>query len=367
METIQFRRGPKAEYDALPDRDKDENDFYIIGGNGEPLTMYIGDEMVQDVIDERIVVTSDFGSYVSGVTIHPGTPVTEVLKNMLCKEMFPTFKAPTASISAHSEVPSGNEFVGDSVTIPKISLSIASGLFVSEWSQPKPSYTTSAPQLYTDGSTSSLKGFKGYSIINGFQNGNWKGYIPQQSATIAPGTNSLKVNGSYNYESPTNNPVSNLGNECPEHKWASGTATATTKTISCTGVYRIYSNAAVENPDGDGEQAVTTINNKQVIPLRGKYDNTTIDNTFVLKLGFSHMYSNNTVYYRIIDLPVNVKIESQYGYGLGGYDLEASFNYTGQVSHDGIVYNRFMYKHEVIGANTFQITCKVYNKNQYIQ
>lgn len=365
METIQFRRGPKAEYDALPDRDKDKNDFYIVGGNGEPLTMYIGDEMVQDVIEEGIIVTSDFGSYASGVFIRPGTPVTEVLKNMLCKEMFPTFKVPTASISAHSEVPSGYEFVNKFVTIPKISLSIASGLFVSEWPQPTPSYTSTNAIL----AESALKGFVGYSTVTGnVYFSDIYANINSQSVRIIPGTNSVTISGSYKYVSPTNNPVSNLLNECPGCKWQNGIAYADPKTISCTGVYRIYSNAAVENPDGDGEQAVTTTNQPTVnVSLTGKYDTWTTNNTFVLKLGFSPMVASNPQSCRVIDLPENVKIESQYGYGLAVYDVNASFNYNTQVIHDNIRYNRFVYGNETIGANTFQITCKVYDKNQYVQ
>lgn len=365
METIQFRRGPKAEYDALPDRDKDKNDFYIVGGNGEPLTMYIGDEMVQDVIEEGIVVTSDFGSYASGVTIRPGTPVTEVLKNMLCKEMFPTFKVPTASISAYSEVPSGYEFVDKSVTIPKIRLSIASGLFVSEWPQPTPSYTSTNAIL----AESALKGFVGYSTVGNASFSDTYAVINSQSVRIIPGTNSVTISGSYKYVSPTNNPVSNLRNECPGCKWQNGTAYADPKTISCTGVYRIYSNAAVENPDGDGEQAVNGAKNQPTVnvSLTGKYDTWTTNNTFVLKLGFSQMVASNTQSYRVIDLPENVKIESQYGYGLAGYDLNASFNHVGQVTYNNITYNRFVYGNETIGANTFQITCKVYDKNQYVQ
>lgn len=39
MQNVQFRRGTKAQYDAL--LDKDENDFYIIGGNDEPVSMYV--------------------------------------------------------------------------------------------------------------------------------------------------------------------------------------------------------------------------------------------------------------------------------------------------------------------------------------
>lgn len=355
MQTVQFRRGTKAQYDAL--LDKDENDFYIIGGNDEPVTMYVGDEMVQDIINEEIVVTSEFGSYDTGEKINAGTTVAEILKKMLCKEMFPTYTTPSASIS-YSSAPSGNQFVGDSMTIPTLSLSMKSGNFVSEWTQPSPIYDTSGETI----STSSLIGFDGYTTrtVNGTT-------INSQSVTIAPGTNSLKVSGSYNYESPSNNPVSNLNKECPEHKWASGTATATTKTISCTGVYRIYSNAAVENPSGNGEPAVTISNKTSVESLTGKYTNSTTNNTFMLKLGFSSMTAGVESTYREIHLPENVKIESQYGYGLAGYDLNASFNYVGQVTHDNITYNKFVYGNENIGANTFQITCKVYSTNQYIQ
>lgn len=355
MQTVQFRRGTKAQYDAL--LDKDENDFYIIGGNDEPVTMYVGDEMVQDVINDPIVVTSEFGSYDTGTTIEAGTTVAEILTKMLCKEMFPTFKAPTASIS-YSTAPSGNKFVGDSVTIPTLTLLMTSGVFVSEWTQPSPKYNTSGETI----STSSLIGFDGYSTgtVMGTS-------VSSCNVTIKPGKNSLTVNGSYDYESPSNNPVSNLNNECSEHKWASGTATATTKTISCTGVYRIYSNAAVENPSGNGEPAVTTSNKSSVESLTGKYTNSTTNNTFTLKLGFSPMTAGIDSTYREIHLPENVKIESQYGYGLSGYDMGASFNYVGQVIHDNITYNKFVYGNVNIGANTFQISCKVYSTNQYAQ
>ena len=355
MQNVQFRRGTKAQYDAL--LDKDENDLYIIGGNDEPVSMYVGSEMVQDVINDPIVVTSEFGSYGTGTTIEAGTTVAEILTKMLCKEMFPTFTAPTASIS-YSNAPSGNKFVGDSVTIPNLTLSMTSGSFNSQWNQPTPIYNTSGENI-----TSSLStGFVGYTdgTVMGTS-------ISSQTVTIAPGTNSLTINGSYDYESPSNNPVSNLNNECPDIKWTSGTATATQKTISCTGVYRIYSNAAVENPSKDGEQAVTTSNKSTVDSLTGKYANSTTNNTFVLKLGFSPMTASVNSTYREIHLPENVKIESQYGYGLAGYDLNASFNYTGQVTHDNITYNKFVYGNVNIGANTFQISCKVYSTNQYAQ
>lgn len=354
MQNVQFRRGTKAQYDAL--LDKDENDLYIIGGTTEPVSMYIGDEMVQDVIDDSIVVTSKFGSYNTGTTINAGTTVVEILKKMLCEEMFPTFTAPTASIS-YSSAPSGNKFVGDSVTIPMLTLSMTSGSFNSEWNQPTPIYNTSGAEI----TTSSLVGFEGYSTgtVMGTS-------ISSDSVTIKPGTNSLTIDGSYDYESPSNNPVSNLNNECLDIKWTSGTATATQKTISCTGVYRIYSNAAVENPSKNGEQGVTTSNKSTVESLTGKYANSTTNSTFVLKLGFSSMTAGVDSTYREIHLPENVKIESQFGYGLAGYDLTASFNYVGQVTHGGITYNKFVFGNENIGANTFQISCKVYSSNQYI-
>lgn len=355
MQNVQFRRGTKAQYDAL--LDKDENDFYIIGGNDEPVSMYVGNEMVQDVINDPIVVTSEFGSYDTGTTIEAGTTVAEILTKMLCKEMFPTFTAPSASIT-YSNQPSGNKFVGDSVTIPMLRLSMTSGTFNSQWSQPTPVYNTSGAKI----TTSLSAGFVGYSA--GTVN---ETSIPSRNVTIAPGTNSLTVNGSYNYESPTNNPVSNLNNECPNIKWAPGTATASQKTISCTGVYRIYSNAAVENPSGNGESAVNTSNKSSVESLTGKYANSTTNDTFTLKLGFSPMTAGVDSTYREIHLPENVKIESQYGYGLAGYDLNASFNYAGQVTHDNITYNKFVYGNVNIGANTFQISCKVYSTNQYAQ
>lgn len=354
MQNVQFRRGTKAQYDAL--LDKDENDLYIIGGNTEPVSMYIGDEMIQDVINDPIVVTSEFGSYDTGTTIEAGTTVAEILTKMLCKEMFPTFTAPTASIS-YSNAPSGNKFVGDSVTIPTLTLSMIPGSFNSEWNQSSPIYNTSDVKI----TTSSLVGFEGYVTGTTMSNS-----ISSQSATVAPGTNSLTINGSYDYESPSNNPVSNLNNPCPDIKWLADTATATTKTISCTGVYRIYSNAAVENPSKNGEQGVTTSNKSTVESLTGKYANSTTNSTFVLKLGFSSMTAGVDSTYREIHLPENVKIESQYGYGLAGYDLDASFNCVGQVTHGDITYNKFVFGNENIGANTFQISCKVYSSNQYI-
>lgn len=354
MQYVQFRRGTRAEYDALSE--KDVNDLYVIGGDDQPVSMYVGDEMIQDVISDPIIVTSDFGSYDNGTTIDAGTTVAEILKNMLCKEMFPSYTLPSASIT-YSNPPSGNHFVGESVTIPALTLSMTRGTFNSQWSQDPPEYDTSNAKI----TTSALKGFEGYSTatVNGDT-------INSQSVTIAPGTNSLTVNGSYDYESPTNNPVSNLNNPCPEIKWEAGTATAESRTISCTGVYRIYSNAAVENPSGNGEPAVGDKQNaSSVQSLAGKYPNVVTGNTFTLKLGFASMVADDNTTYREIHLPENVKIESQYGYGLAGYDLTASFNYVGQVTHDNITYNKFVYGNENIGANTFQINCKVYSSNQY--
>lgn len=356
MQNVQFRRGTKAQYDAL--LEKDENDLYIIGGNDEPVSMYVGDEMIQDVIDNPIVVTSDFGSYSTGATIDAGTTVAEILKNMLCKEMFPDYTPPSALISYSSTAPSGNQFVGETVTIPKLTLSMTSGTFDSDWPQDTPEYDTSDEKI----TTSSLRGFNGYTT--GTVN---ETTMDSQSVKIEPGTNSLTINGSYDYDSPSNDPLSNLGNECPDRKWASGTATAPTKTISCTGVYGMYSNAAVDNPSGDGESAVGTSQNASSAKLLTKsvYNNVTAGKTFTLKLGFAPMVANDNTTYREIHLPENVKIESQYGYGMVEYNVSASFNYVEQVTHDGIVYNKFVYGNDNIGANTFKISCKVYSSNQY--
>lgn len=351
---VQFRRGTKAEYDALSE--KDNNDLYVIGEDDQTVSMYVGDKMIQDVISEPIIVTSTFGLYNTGATIEAGTTVAEILKNMLCKEMFPTYTAPSASIT-YSSAPSGNQFVGTTATIPALTLSMTRGTFNSQWSQPSPIYNTSNAKI----ATSALEGFEGYSTtsVNGT-------IINSTSVTIQPGTNSFIVNGSYDYGAPSNDPLSNLGNKCPDRKWEAGTATAPTKTISCTGVYRIYSNAAVENPSGNGESAVGNTPNKSTAQsLTGKYPNVATGSTFTLKLGFAPMVAGDNTTYREIHLPENVKIESQYGYGLAGYDLTASFNYVGQVTHNNITYNKFVYGNENIGANTFQISCKVYSSNQY--
>lgn len=358
MQYVQFRRGTRAEYEALSE--KDVNDLYVIGGDDDPVSMYVGDEMIQDVISEPIVVTSDFGSYDTGATIDAGTTVAEILKNMLCKELFPTYTAPSASIT-YSNPPSGNQFVGTTVTIPTLTLSMTRGTFNSQWNQPSPDYNTSDAKI----STSTLTGFEGYSTTSVSGNA----IESTENVTIEPGTNSFIVNGSYSYDSPTNNPVSNLGNECPDRKWEAGTATAESRTISCFGVYGMYSNAAVDNPSGDGETAVGTSQNASTANLLRKsvYNNVTTGKTFTLKLGFAEMVAGDTTTYREIHLPQNVKIESQYGFGVSKYDADASFNYVGPVTYDDvdISYNKFVYGNESLGANTFEINCKVYSSNQY--
>lgn len=355
MQYVQFRRGTRAEYDALSE--KDNNDLYVIGGDDQTVSMYVGDKMIQDVISDPIVVTSDFGSYDTGTTIDAGTTVAEILKNMLCKEDFPDYTPPSASISCPG-APSGNKFVGKPVTIPALTLSMTRGTFNSDWDQPSPIYNTSNAKI----ATSALEGFEGYETTS--ENGTT--IESTENVIIEPGTNSFIVNGSYDYESPSNNPLSNLGNECSDCKWEAGTATTST-TISCFGVYGMYSNAAVDNPSGDGESAVGSSQNASDVKLLTKsvYNNVTTGKTFTLKLGFAEMKAGTTSTYREIHLPEKVKIESQYGYGMVEYNVSASFNYVEQVTHDGIVYNKFVYGNENIGANTFKINCKVYDSNQY--
>lgn len=372
---VQFRRGTRAEYDALSE--KDNNDLYVIGGDDQTVSMYVGDKMIQDVISDPIIVTSTFGSYNDGTTIEAGTTVAEILKNMLCKELFPTYTAPSASIT-YSTPPSGNYFVGTTVTIPDLKLSMIRGTFNSQWPQDPPEYDTSNAKI----TTSELKGFDGYTtgIATGIVTGTVTGtaMIPPTIAlktgvTIQSGVNSFKVTGSYDYGAPTNNPVSNLNNQCTgqEFKWNAGTATATTKTIFCTGVYRIYSNAVVENTTLNGANAITTTQYSAVQSLTGKYPNVTTGSTFRLKLGFLPMEVSNTGTYREIHLPENVNIERQKGYGLAGYTVDSSFNYVKKedgeepLKYNGMPYNKFVYTPDNLGANTFEIDCKVYSSNQY--
>lgn len=355
MQYVQFRRGTKAEYDALSE--KDVNDLYVIGEDDQTVSMYVGDKMIQDVISDPIVVTSDFGSYDNGTTIDAGTTVAEILKNMLCKEMFPSYTLPSASISRSGTAPSGNHFVGTTTTIPALTLSMIRGTFNSDWDQPSPIYDTSNEKIII----SEKSGFNGYTTgtVTGTS-------ISSTGVTIQPGVNILKVTGSYDYGAPSNNPLSNLGNECSDCKWEAGTATAPTTTIYCFGVYGMYSNAAVDDPSGDGPDGVGSLSNATSVQLLKKsvYDNVTIGTAFTLKLGFAEMKAGTTSTYREIHLPENVEIESQYGFGVSKYDADASFERVEEDDekrpmYNGVSYNRFVYGNESLGANTFEINCKV--------
>lgn len=82
-------------------------------------------ELINDGDEMSAAVTVELGSggtlggYKTGDTIAAGTPIENVIKKLLAKQIPPTYTAPTVSISNNSGTASGNYEYGTEIT-PKI-------------------------------------------------------------------------------------------------------------------------------------------------------------------------------------------------------------------------------------------------------
>lgn len=386
---IQFRRGSKQDYDAIKASGTDLHDIYLVGGSQhkdivtttgadgqettkeelKPLSMFVGDEQVQELTSNDIVVTvGNAPGYAQGSTIPAGTPISEIIFNLLSKEINPKgATAPKASVAFRTTKPSGLKYVGTTVTIPQVVLSKTTGYFNSDWSgtpsQPAAQYQTSNEKLtitnevgYTNYPTDTING----STISG------------TGATIVAGLNKRTIGGSYSYTAPTNSPITNLNNTYTgsDATWADGTATASTIEVTNTGVYRIYMNGKYTTANGPGNVPATLTGYNVT-----QYEPTTLINTYTLNetSSFVAVFKDisNADEARVLHLPLNVELTDQKTFATQGYDGGSYFEFSGETTEhettDGVKYNVFKWNYpgDKVGNNTVKFTIKVRNSDPY--
>lgn len=390
---IQFRRGSKQDYDAIKASGTDLHDIYLVGGSqhpniitttGEdgqttsteetkPLSMFVGDEQVQELIPNEITVTvGNAPGYAQGATIPAGTPISEIIFNLLSKEINPkTATKPGAALTL-SGAPSGLKYVGDTVNIPKVTLSGTGGTFNSDWSgtptQPTPSFDRSNYKI----TITNEAGFDGYPTED--QNGT---QILQTAATVVAGSNKRTFGGSYSYTAPSNSPITNLNNiyTGSDATWVAGTTSVPSnglKTVSVTGVYRIYTNGKYVTGNGPGNAgSITGYEVKQ-------YEPTTLLDTYNVsgrniefKASYKQLHSDDET--RILHLPINMELVSQNTWGVSAHDSDAYFEFDSETTEhentDGIKYNVFKWTSNngtnKFGDNTVLFKVKVTSSDPY--
>ena len=193
--------------------------------------------LAEDITVAGLNDTYGCGLIKNGNTIPAGTSLTEILKQMLSKEINPSAATkPTIGIIKDGSV-SGLHEIGEVVNVGTATISKTSGKFNNNgWtspSQPVAVFTWSGEKM----SSKLVNGAEGYEAQTDAAS------IAQGTATTVKGTNKVTISASANYSAPTNKPVTNLNKayDGAEATWADGVATNSTS-IEWTGVYPCFAN-----------------------------------------------------------------------------------------------------------------------------
>ena len=193
--------------------------------------------LAEDITVAGLNDTYGCGLIKNGNTIPAGTSLTEILKQMLSKEINPSAATkPTIGIIEDGSV-SGLHEIGEVVNVGTATISKISGKFNNNgWtspSQPVAVFTWSGEKM----SSKLVNGAEGYEAQTDAAS------IAQGTATTVKGTNKVTISASANYSAPTNKPVTNLNKayDGAEATWADGVATNSTS-IEWTGVYPCFAN-----------------------------------------------------------------------------------------------------------------------------
>lgn len=223
-------------------------------------------------LPKDITLAGDFssiGNYQKGATIEAGTSLEALFNGMLQKELYPSVDKPSISISASG----GSAEVGATFTLPTATLKVDD------------------VGSYTYGPATGIKFTAGNLKLAQGAVASATNYATNQSDSAAGATITLKATGSnttygdsaINFKFNASGtytqgavPVSNLGNPCATHpesgatlQIASGTATATEKSINFTGWrnywygfisttdYQTIVRSASDNKVGDGTKTLT--------------------------------------------------------------------------------------------------------------
>lgn len=174
----------------------------------------------------------------NGNTIKAGTSLSDILKQMLQKELNPgAATKPSITITKVGGTPTGLMEIGSSVDVGSFSITPKSGNFNNNgWKTP--AQPTASFEWGTGVMSSKIS-----SGMNGYTEQTDVASITSTKATILKGTNTITISASKTYTAPTNNPITNLNNtyDGADATWVDGTATATTS-VSWTGVYPCFVN-----------------------------------------------------------------------------------------------------------------------------
>lgn len=204
-----------------------------INDEGKSINVSLAEEITVAGLND----TYGCGLIKNGNTIPAGTSLTEILKQMLSKEINPSAATkPTIGITKDGPV-SGLHEIGEVVNVGTATIIKTSGKFNNNgWtspSQPAAVFTWSGEKM----SSKLVSGAEGYEAQTDAAS------IAQGTATTVKGTNKVTISASANYSAPTNKPVTNLNKayDGAEATWADGVATNSTS-IEWTGVYPCFAN-----------------------------------------------------------------------------------------------------------------------------
>lgn len=173
----------------------------------------------------------------NGDTIPTGTSLTEILKQMLSKELNPKASTkPSISISKAGPA-SGLHEIGETINVGTATISKTAGYFNNNgWAsptQPAATFSWSNEKM----SSELTNGAEGYTTQTDVAS------IAQGTAKTVKGTNKVTITASADYSAPTNKPITNLNKpyDGADATWVAGTATNTT-TVEWIGVYPCFTN-----------------------------------------------------------------------------------------------------------------------------
>lgn len=380
---IQFRRGSKQDYDVIKaSGNTDSHDIYLVGGSqhpdiikttGEdgqttstpetkPLSIFVGDETVQTVLSADISVTTSIGANIKqGDRLTKGSSIEEILKKLLCNVLNPTLKAPNATLKINDLGQDYADycFVDTKFTMPSIKMTEGGGTATGTgWVPGTCTYSRSNRKITITTNT----GFSNYNITDktsADSSASATTTVDSAEITLDAGTNKMTIDGSFDYGKNTANLLNNVGDSVPNLSWTAGKADATDRTITVTGVHRIYSNGIITTTDGDNTASATSILNK----FTEKIDNTTPGKVSTFKVAFGPKQGNHDWVIHIPQTVATVTAKQWDSYTDGGsYAGNANFLKQNEtVTYDNITYDVYKRAYDDIdSANSvlFTITNK---------
>lgn len=170
------------------------------------------------------------GNYSNGDVIRKGTSVSEILKKILQKVIYPNAATkPSAKLTAETTIPSSCE-VGTLITFPSLKIEGVAGKFnYSGYSGPEAQGTTFANPVLK---VAVGGGYSGYTATADYGD---SPIAAQDGIIVTEGSNTITVDGKINYTAPSNLPQTNTGEETKQTSavdtdnmatWDAGTATA---------------------------------------------------------------------------------------------------------------------------------------------